>query len=158
MMLMEPVTYFLQLNTGEEIEVLELDKERIEALRIPEITKSLESLLKLCNSVTRLAVEEAKRRYSHRLEEELRIPPLKAMLKLDKPACIEFKYCPAADDILCVTNEVVKKRKKSLPVCWEYGSYEKDGLKGNNRVMADDLSRSIVHAWNEGRYVLLITG
>jgi hypothetical protein len=156
MRLVEPVEYTLYLNTGERIEVLELDAERIEALRIPEITMALSKLLSLCNSITRLAVEEAKRGYSDKLESQLRTSPVAALLKIDKPKCVEFRQCPAVKKLNCDTTKIADSRKKLLPICWEYSVSEE--LTGVNRVMAVDLARHIVHAWSHRMYILTITG
>jgi len=155
MKLLEPVEYHLYLNTGEHIEVLELDEGRIDALRIPEIKEALANLLSLCNPVSRLAVEEAKRGYSDKLESQLKTPPVAALLKIDKPKCIESKKCPIKKND-CITTEVAGKKKKYLPICWEYAV--SDDISRFNRVLAMDLSRHIVHAWNQNIYVLTISG
>jgi hypothetical protein len=155
MKLLEPVEYHLHLNTGEHIEVLELDEERIDALKIPEIKETLANLLSLCNPVTRLAVEEAKKGYSDKLENQLRTSPVAALIKIDKPKCIEFKGCPVEKKNDCITTKVAGKKKKSIPVCWEYSIGD---IGGFNRVLAADLARHIVHAWNQDMYVLTISG
>jgi hypothetical protein len=153
MKLIEPVEYTLYLNTGERIEVLELDVERVEALQILEVTENLPKLLSLCNSVTRLAIEEAKRGYSDKLENQLRTSPIAALLKIDKPKCVEFRQCPVVKKLNCDTTKIVDSKRKLLPICWEYSIDEK--LTGMNRVLAIDLARHIVHAWSHRIYVLI---
>lgn len=151
--LYERVEYTLRFNTGEVVEILELDEERVKALRIPEVKEELRLLLALCSPVSILALEEAKRGYSHLLETELRTPPVGTMLKLDKPDCSQFRVCPIASKILCNTRAVAQNKRKSLPECWEY-TCDLPGMEG---VLAKDLARNIVHAWDEGMYVLLVT-
>lgn len=156
MRLIEPVEYVLHLNTGETIEVFELDPGRVEALQHAEITEALRPLLDLCNSVTRLAADEAKRGYSDKLESQLRTSPIAALIKIDSPRCIEFRNCPSMRVSDCVISKIVGKKRKPLPLCWEYSV--NDDISGNDRVMANDLARHIVHAWDQNKYVLVIVG
>jgi len=156
MNLFEPVEYALRLNTDEQLEILEIDEGRADALQIPAIKESLSKLLSLCNPVTRLAVEEAKQGYSDRLESQLRTSPVAALLKIDKPECIDIVHCPLREKKYCITTEVAGKKKKFLPICWEYKAASR--IIGYDRVLAMDLARHIVHAWNKGTYVLTITG
>lgn len=147
---MEPITYSLQLNTDENIEVLEIDPDRVPILSDDEIRQVLSPVLDHCSYVTRLSIEEAKKCHPKKLELLLRTPPIGALVKLNM-LCSQINDCPMSSRKECTTKNIAKKYGK-FPICWTY-----DAKLLNNKVEADDLIYHIVHAWRLGQYVLIIS-
>lgn len=150
MRLMEPVTYHLQLNTSEMIEILEIDPDRIPILKDNGIQLKLLPILQHCSHVTRLSIEEAKKEHARKLELLLRTPPIGALVKLNMP-CALLNNCHMSSRKECTTKNVGKKYGK-FPICW---TYRTEPLN-DEAVQIKDIADNIIHAWRSGQYVLVV--
>jgi hypothetical protein len=148
----EPIEYRIQLNTKEIIKITELNVEIIEELRIPEIVLAADYALKFCSRMSRDAVEEAKMGHSKRFEELIRISPNGALIKFESPICRMIGECAMADLSVCTTKNIEKVGR--FPVCWEFQYSQETSEDIAHR--ASLLVFVIVHAWRQGRYVILI--
>jgi hypothetical protein len=150
-----PFEYTLHLNTDEDLLISELDPGIVKELDDDNINKALSLVLNLCSYVTRLSVEEAKSGYSKKLTNQLRTEPVGALMKLDNPICKYIGDCSMAVKSECTTRNI-KKGFGKFPECWEYQIKHK--LSDELQMVATDLSRVIIHAWKEKKYVLIISG
>lgn len=154
---MIPVTladeYPLRLSTGETIQVAEIDAERSPALAIPQIRKSIESLLKHCCLVPREIVEEAKGGYDTRLKPLLRSQPRGCMIKTEKPICLHIESCSMASKPICTLHNCAPS-STPLPICWEFSPPPMAHLEA--RTATIDLGTLIGHAWRLGKYVFIV--
>jgi hypothetical protein len=149
----EPVEYVLRLGTGETISVCELNPESVDGLVDERVLRSLEASLDRCARVPKVALEEAKRGHTKKLEACLRTPPIGAMLKLDRPVCKHIMDCVMADKRVCSTRNV-SESGGAFPLCWEYSSESEDQ---DVRTAAESIMNCVVHAWRNGRTVLIVT-
>ena len=142
---MNGLEYSVDLDTGERIDVLELDPETCPGLRDPEVLRDAMWILRLCTRATRRALEDAKGGWGGPLQEALGTPPVGCLLQMEKPACSIIGECGIADAGLCTTRNL-KKGLGRFPVCGE-ADVAPDGA---------DLTRQVVHAWKEGRWVIIV--
>lgn len=143
---MEILEYNLTLGTGEELSFAEFDPELIPELARPDVLEASSSVLALCTYVTRVVLEKAKIRDTRGLEQALRTPPYGCLKKIDRPVCSQIRDCVSADTKTCTTH-FLKKTVGAFPLCWSY------------RVELDDaryLCGSIISAWKDGKYVLIV--
>jgi hypothetical protein len=138
--------YALTLNTGEELSFCELNSDLVPELAIPEVLQASSSILSLCTHVDRDTIEKAKREDMKPLERALRTPPYGCLMKVDKPICLDIKNCIRADKKVCTTRNTLKQIGQ-FPVCWTYP------IETRSR----ELCTAIIHAWKEGKYVIIVT-
>jgi hypothetical protein len=151
---MTGLEYSLVLETGEEIDILELDPEVYVELQSAEVKAAASSILKRCSYVSRDVLEEAKNGFCKRLQESLRTPPLGCLLTITEPECVLMEECGIADRAICTTRYVFKSEGK-FPVCWEARLSEPCSEDVGRK--ARDLTSRVVHAWRENRYVIIVT-
>jgi hypothetical protein len=151
-MFVNPVQYSLQLNTGESIEVFEIDYDREILLKNDDIKPALSTIFGHCSYVTRESIEEAKQHYSKKLCELLRTPPLGILMKLSMK-CSYINNCPMSSHKECSTKNVSKKRGK-FPICWTYET--KEELSSEQTLIVNDIINHVFQAWRNGLYVLIV--
>jgi hypothetical protein len=141
------------MDTGEEVLVGELDPETSPGLSDPTVLALLRDVLEWCSFVSRESVEEAKRGFTRALQSELRSTPTGALIRLRTPSCRLLKTCASADPENCTTRRMVRRRP-AFPHCWEAVVEE-----GNPESVsaARNVATYVVHAWREGRTVLIIS-
>lgn len=131
---MNRLSYSIELNTGETVDVLELELDDSDEID--------EGILQLCSRVPRSVLEEAKIGWTKPLEEALRTPPVGALLRLNK-TCSQYGDCPSGKLPTCSTSHLNRKRRGgAFPDCWDHGD--------------DLISSEIVHAWRDGAYVIIV--
>ena len=143
---MEILEYNLTLGTGEELSFAEFDPELVPELTHPGVLEASSFILSLCTHVSREIIEKAKIRDMRGLERVLSTPPYGCLKKIDRPICSQIRDCVSADKRTCTTH-YLKKTIGVFPLCWSY------------KVELDDakyLCGTIVNAWKEGKYVLII--
>lgn len=143
---MSGLEYSVALETGEVIDVLELDPETCPALLDLEVLRSSMWLLRHCTRATRRVLEDAKGGWAGPLQEALGTPPAGCLLRMEKPVCAIIGECGIADEALCTTRNL-KKGIGRFPVCWE-ADVPREGA---------DLTYRVVHAWKEGRWVVIVS-
>lgn len=156
MRLIEPAVYNLYFNTKEIFQIVEFDPDIIKELQNERFVKALSPVLDLCSYVSRLAIEEAKKGYSKRLEAQIRTEPVGALIRLKNPICVHIRDCATAQREVCTTRNISKKGIGQFPECWEYAIGP--GLPDEEQIVAGDLSREIVHSWKIQKYVFIIEG
>ncbi len=154
----QPIEYKLDLDTGESMEVCELDPETTPPLSDPSVQAALQPVLDQCSFVSREAVEEAKLGSSRKLTSNIRAPFWGSLLMMSRPECAHISSCATADKTKCTTKNVNQSRGKyiggSFPLCWDFQIHER--FSENVRRAAIAIAAVIVHAWREGRNVLII--
>jgi hypothetical protein len=149
----QPVEYRINLHTGESIEISELDVEVVEELRMPEVLEATAEIIKLCSKMPREIVEEAKLGHSKNFTSLMKTPPVGSMMKLPSPICAMIRDCAIADKRKCTTRNISNQIGK-FPICWEF---KPPKLTEDDVIpRAQSLAFAIVHAWREGRYVILV--
>lgn len=138
--------YEFGLTTGERIYITELDPERMPELLDKNVTRSIEKLLRMCSSLKRQDVEDAKRGYDTPFKQSLRTPPDGCLIKLESPICSRSGDCSMYKSKECTTH-FLEKRLGKFPLCFEYTC----------DFQSRELAGVIIMSWKEGRYVLLIT-
>ena len=146
--------YSLVLETGEGLDVLELDPETCSELRSEAVRIAAFHILKRCTFVQREVLEEAKGGFCKRLQELLRTPPIGCLLTVSDPECSELEECGTADRSICTLRHISKSGGK-FPICWEARASQPcpDDIKMQVR----DLAGRVVHAWRENRYVIIVS-
>lgn len=143
--------YSLNLSTGERIKISEipistLDKNYFEAFGLAEIS----GVVSLCTNAPTQAMHDAKVGYTKPLEKMLRTPPVGALMKVDRPVCVNINDCAMADSKKCTA------RFSKFPECWEYEVYNDSDLNVI-KLSAKDIVRRIAIAWRDGRYVIIVS-
>ena len=148
--------YRIPLETGEEVDVLELDSELCEELRDPEVRAAAVGALRHCVFADRRTIEDAKSGWAAPLQERLRTPPLGCLMSMSTPVCRLIDECGIADRGRCTARNVDRRRRRGLmPVCWEFPV--DPSLPVKVRRDARDLATRIVKAWAEGRIVIVVS-
>ena len=145
--------YSLVLDTGEELRFLELDSDTCPGLRSERVREAVAGVLLRCTYASRDALEEAKRGFTKRLQDALGTPPVGCLLRLARPECSLLDECGIADRAVCTTRYLSRAGGR-FPVCWEPRLPER--LPDPVRTAARDLAWRVVHAWREGRYVVIV--
>ncbi len=140
----------LFLSTGEEIPVSILVLELLQAS--PIVLKTFEHILSLCTQITHDELEEAKSGYDTALKKKLRSPPNACLIRLNS-VCGEINQCSMAVLNKCTTKNTTKNGG-AFPFCWTTPSVEK--LVGFERSWSIELCNAVVHAWRQGRYVIVV--
>lgn len=143
---MTGLEYSITLDTGERVDVLELDPATCDALRPGPVAEALDWILSRCTRASRAELEDAKGGWCGPLQDALGTPPLGCLLKMRDPACSLVDECGIADRARCTTRNV-GKGLGLFPVCWEPVAPRAGA----------DLAWRIVHAWKEGRWVVIVT-
>ncbi|KKL45204.1 hypothetical protein LCGC14_2358020 [marine sediment metagenome] len=146
--------YSLTLETGEEVEILELDPETCPELRSEDVRSAASHVLGRCTYTPRDVLEEAKGGFCKRLQELLRTPPIGCLLTVSNPECSELETCGIADRSLCTLRYVSKSGGK-FPICWEAGPSKP--CPDDIGMQVRDLAGRVAHAWREGRYVIIVS-
>ena len=145
-----PNEYPLRLTTGEQLDVSEIDMSVLEAE--PSVLEAFSPLLALCTQLTRSELEEAKAGWDSALKVKLRSPPAGCLVRIPSPLCGEIGHCSMASRPTCTTKNLLKKGG-GFPVCW---TYSLDHLDGFERSWAAELCDAVVHAWRQGRHVIVV--
>jgi hypothetical protein len=146
--------YSLVLETGEGLDVLELDSETCPELRSEAVRVAASHVLRRCTFAPQDVLEEAKRGFCKRLQDLLRTPPVGCLLSVADPECALLDECGIADSALCTTR-FVSRRGGRFPVCWE--ARPSRACPEDVRALARDLAGRVVHAWRDGRYVVIVS-
>lgn len=154
---MQIFEYSLQLDTGETLSVAEipmraLDEWSRKAFADPKSAKAMSTILALCTRAPHAVMEDAKTGYTKPLERLLRTPPIGALVKLDRPVCMNVSSCVMSDKRKCTTQFLHVSEK--FPECWDY-SLEDDGDFTDGMIAAHEIVKTIVMAWRDGRYVII---
>jgi hypothetical protein len=129
----EFLEYRLPLSTGEVIAVAEADSGRLPVLEDPRVLAAADDVLRRCTRAPREVVDEA---------------------KISRPVCAEISTCVIADRRRCTAAGKTKKGP-DFPLCWTYAV--DPGLPQEVAMAARDLADSVVGAWRDGRYVLMVS-
>lgn len=125
------LSYSLELSTGESLDVLEIELDGTDELD--------GEIARLCTTMPREVLEEAKVGHTSPFEKLLRTPPVGALLRLNG-LCDQIDDCPLANRSKCVTSNV--RGKTRFPSCWDHG--------------VGTLNTEVVHAWRDGAYVIVV--
>ena len=136
--------YVLRLSTGEELQVSELVMAVLRTT--PEAEAEFGKIRHLCTEVTAEEIEDAKIGYDRPLLRKLRAPPSGCLLKSPSPVCALIRSCSMAKPPEC-TTKFSRRGKPAFPRCWTWS--EAPG--------ASEVCDAVVHAWREGRHVIVVT-
>ena len=155
---MQTFEYSLQLGTGESLDVAEivmatLDDWSRKAFEDPAAAKAMHKVTSLCSRIPHRIMEYAKIGYTKPLERLLKTPPIGALMKLDKPECLNLSDCAMADQHKCTTRFLLASAK--FPECWDYTLIGKDEEFTDGMVAAQEIVKTIVMAWRDGRHVII---
>jgi len=146
------VDYLVELETGERMEVAELDPERVPELRDPAVLAAAAPVLDRCTRMPRRVLESAKVGHSREFEALLGTPPIGCLLKLERPVCAEIDVCATADRAKCTTRYVAPRRHGAIgmfPPCWEFEVGEADPVTA---ARARALAASVVPLYGDQRF------
>lgn len=137
--------YVLKLSTGEEIQVSELvlSIHPISAEAAAEFAR----IRHLCTEVTHAELEDAKIGYDRPFLRKMRAGPTGCLLKNPGAVCGLIGSCSMAKPAQCTTKNVGRSKGK-FPICWTWPS----SAPGSS-----ELCDAVVHAWREGRHVVVVT-
>jgi len=155
---MQTFEYSLQLGTGETIDIAEipmgaLDDWTRKAFEDPASVKAMAGVLSLCTRVSHQVLEDAKIGWTKPLECMLKAPPIAALMKLDRPECLNLSDCAMADQHKCTTRFLIASAK--FPECWDYALLGRDEEFTDGMVAAQEVVKIIVMAWRDGRNVVI---
>lgn len=150
---MQIFSYSILLSTGETLEIAEIpvramDSWTKKALEEP-IRSEIRGVLSLCTKAPHSAMEDAKIGYTKPLERLIRISPIGALTKLDRPMCAHAKDCIMVQGPACSARPAAKK----FPECWDYSLLTETFEDGHSA--AQELAKAIVMAWRDGKYVVI---
>lgn len=149
---MQTFEYVLTLSTGEQLKVVEIAMKALDS----RCSKAFEDqalfpILSMCTRVPSSVMNDAKIGHTKPLERLLKTPPVGALMKLDKPACLNIKDCAAASAD-CTTQAV--RRGKSFPECWDYDMGLVDDFS-DGMMAAREVARIVIAAWRDSAYVII---
>lgn len=147
------VEYELGLSTGERILVAEADPGLHPGIAAGVVLAACESVVARVPRVTREVADCAKLGDDAGLKAAMKAQPAGALLKVKNHVCSQAGDCAMFTKNCSARN--VKGQRGLFPECWEY---EPEADAGDLDPDARGLGTAVVHAWRDGRYVLLVVG
>lgn len=150
---MQTFEYSIELSTKETLHILEISLEAIDdwskkAFTDLDAARVIHGVLSLCTKVPHSVLEEAKYGYTKPLERLLKTPPVGALMKIDRPVCLNINDCAMANRQRCTT------RSHGFPECWDYSMGDCDELT-DSMLSAQEAVKAIVMAWRDNRYAII---
>lgn len=148
--LIHPTEYELILSTGEKLHIAEFDVDVYPILLHPSVSKACKSVLLRVPKISREIMEEAKSGYDDRFKPLLKARPDGALLKVLNHQCGLRKECAMFTDG-CSTKNIRPRNGGGFPECFEFVPEHDDPDSA-----AKSVGTSIIHAWREGMYSIII--
>lgn len=143
--------YLIRLSTGEDIEIAEVN---MNLLGLSDsLLQALLPIFSICTNLSETEIEEARIGDDRAFKRKMNSQPVGSLARLADPVCSQIRNCGMADAKTCTTKNV-NKRIGKFPSCWTTETRE---FVDFERLRYLEVYNSIVHAWREGRHVVVIT-